>query len=591
MDFSLEPRASKPWAAIVRLTPAMLACLEAQPGRASVTISSTGDATLRVAENAFAFASIAEEVPGDLVRGASLDDASSASAPSDARRALRVAGSLRCRLQPKRALTGADGLAARVKRRVAEEGGGRRSRAAVVVEDDARMIRDRADPLGEVGASDPGRATARTTRAARDRMAARLASLAASAARQASGRAANQLRAATLVLLAERPLTFAALRAALTAGLTAANLPPPDRGAVEATVKKVAAIRAPGRYFLREPVRAEARELTRLADRDARDGDALLAAVRTPPLSAPPLPERPTKPIDETVAAGLTDEEDSPTPPREEEDAATEEANEDDDDGFDAPAPRAEGDVSDAWRVFLAPARLGREMCRDATCEASARRRAAEFRSRYATYAAATDALANNAAEYSALAEATAEARRRRELEESSRRGSSGAPSIGSSRASRRHAALARKMEAFRAARGERYAEMAEVAAYLERELAAVKRAVRDFAETRRGGAGREGGEDRGGKRPRAGGGGGGVTCGGANAPRRRAASGRRAREPAGRRDVLYTTRRPAVFVILPQLVRRVHAVARKSHVGRNLTDERRADVPSPGATPRAEAT
>ena len=271
MEFSLEPRASKPWAAIVRLTPAMLACLEAQPGRASVTISSTGDATLRVAENAFAFASIAEEVPGDLVRGASLDDASSASAPSDARRALRVAGSLRCRLQPKRALTGADGLAARVKRRVAEEGGGRRSRAAVVVEDDARMIRDRADPLGEVGASDPGRATARTTRAARDRMAARLASLAASAARQASGRAANQLRAATLVLLAERPLTFAALRAALTAGLTAANLPPPDRGAVEATVKKVAAIRAPGRYFLREPVRAEARELTRLADRDARD--------------------------------------------------------------------------------------------------------------------------------------------------------------------------------------------------------------------------------------------------------------------------------------------------------------------------------
>jgi hypothetical protein len=507
MDFSLEPRASKPWAAIVRLTPAMLACLEAQPGRASVTISSTGDATLRVAENAFAFASIAEEVPGDLVRGASLDDASSASAPSDARRALRVAGSLRCRLQPKRALTGADGLAARVKRRVAEEGGGRRSRAAVVVEDDARMIRDRADPLGEVGASDPGRATARTTRAARDRMAARLASLAASAARQASGRAANQLRAATLVLLAERPLTFAALRAALTAGLTAANLPPPDRGAVEATVKKVAAIRAPGRYFLREPVRAEARELTRLADRDARDGDALLAAVRTPPLSAPPLPERPTKPIDETVAAGLTDDEDSPTPPREEEDAATEEANEDADDGFDAPAPRAEGDVSDAWRVFLAPARLGREMCRDATCEASARRRAAEFRSRYATYAAATDALANNAAEYSALAEATAEARRRRELEESSRRGSSGAPSIGSSRASRRHAALARKMEAFRAARGERYAEMAEVAAYLERELAAVKRAVRDFAETRRGGAGREGGEDRGGKRPRAGGG------------------------------------------------------------------------------------
>ena len=148
MDFSLEPRASKPWAAIVRLTPAMLACLEAQPGRASVTISSTGDATLRVADNAFAFASIAEEVPGDLVRGASLDDASSASAPSDARRALRVAGSLRCRLQPKRALTGADGLAARVKRRVAEEGGGRRSgrktKARVIMIDGEPVLRSNA---------------------------------------------------------------------------------------------------------------------------------------------------------------------------------------------------------------------------------------------------------------------------------------------------------------------------------------------------------------------------------------------------------------------------------------------------------------
>ena len=180
-------------------------------------------------------------------------------------------------------------------------------------------------------------------------------------------------------------------------------------------------------------------------------------------------------------------------------------------------------------------------MCRDATCEASARRRAAEFRSRYATYAAATDALANNAAEYSALAEATAEARRRRELEESSRRGSSGAPSIGSSRASRRHAALARKMEAFRAARGERYAEMAEVAAYLERELAAVKRAVRDFRRDAEGRGGAGGGGGPGGKRPRAGGGGGGVTCGGANAPRRRAASGRRARANPRAEEMFFT--------------------------------------------------
>jgi hypothetical protein len=103
--FTLEPlRGCKPWAAVVRLTPAMLACLEGQPGRAAITLNATGDATLRVGDNSFTFASIPEDVPGDLIRG-SLESES---------RSLRVAGSLRCRLQPKRALAGTDGLAARV---------------------------------------------------------------------------------------------------------------------------------------------------------------------------------------------------------------------------------------------------------------------------------------------------------------------------------------------------------------------------------------------------------------------------------------------------------------------------------------------
>lgn len=43
MEFSLEPceRKAKPWAAVVRLTPAMLACLKGQPGAASITLSAT----------------------------------------------------------------------------------------------------------------------------------------------------------------------------------------------------------------------------------------------------------------------------------------------------------------------------------------------------------------------------------------------------------------------------------------------------------------------------------------------------------------------------------------------------------------------
>jgi hypothetical protein len=38
MEFALEPRRHKPWAAVVRLTPAMLACLEGA-GAATVTFN------------------------------------------------------------------------------------------------------------------------------------------------------------------------------------------------------------------------------------------------------------------------------------------------------------------------------------------------------------------------------------------------------------------------------------------------------------------------------------------------------------------------------------------------------------------------
>ena len=127
---TLEPhRGPKPWAAMVRLTPAMLTCLEGAPGRAQMTLNPTGDATLRIGDNSFTFATIPEDVPGDLIRG-SLEKTDG----SDDDASLRAVGSLRCRLQPKRALSGHDGLAARVKRRVEEESGEMRARRTMVTE-------------------------------------------------------------------------------------------------------------------------------------------------------------------------------------------------------------------------------------------------------------------------------------------------------------------------------------------------------------------------------------------------------------------------------------------------------------------------
>jgi hypothetical protein len=230
MEFTLEP-GTKPWAAVVRLTPAMLACLEGQPGAGYITLlasdnvrpnthdtllqlspflpelfSSTQRApplssrqrtpqplpphthalaphttprlltlsspplppptqktperdeqTLKVGDNSFNLTCIPEDVPGDLVRG-SLDGSASGGShsrrsgscgggpesipdasdclPIDAGvapRRLEVAGSLQCRLAPKRVLAGSDGLAARVKRRVEEKVAEKGSRKAVMV--------------------------------------------------------------------------------------------------------------------------------------------------------------------------------------------------------------------------------------------------------------------------------------------------------------------------------------------------------------------------------------------------------------------------------------------------------------------------
>ena len=53
---------------------------------------------------------------------------------------------------------------------------------------------------------------------------------------------------------------------ALRLGLTAANLTVPPRNGIEDAVKKVAAYRAPGRYFLLDVEKAEGGELLRAAE-------------------------------------------------------------------------------------------------------------------------------------------------------------------------------------------------------------------------------------------------------------------------------------------------------------------------------------
>ena len=462
--FTLEPhRGCKPWAAVVRLTPAMLTCLEGQPGRAAITLNAAGDATLRVGDNAFTFASIPEDVPGDLIRG-SLESES---------RALRVAGSLRCRLQPKRALAGTDGLAARVKRRVEEEAGERRARRTMVTEfvapdEDAsrrRTERRRGTPaVGETetrGRTNETTGKARVENAARPvaappaRVSERLAQLAGSAAKAASGRAANQLRAAALAILASRPLTFSAVHTAVSAGLASAGIAVPHRSVFEDALKKLATYRAPGKYHLLDAAKAEGADLLAAAERDVPD------QVTTPPLRFPEPPASgvlvgsPRRVVDEDVVAGLTDDDEELTRTRE---------------GL-LPAARAAGDaakdgeweraaercvermrgVCEGARLSKANRYLSSSSRWDITSDTAFREARRVYQEHYATYMAMHAALESNAAEFAGARGAPREVRR-----------------------------------AFRERRGARYGAMAEAFDALEHELREVKRAVSVYVECRR---------------------------------------------------------------------------------------------------------
>jgi hypothetical protein len=480
--FTLEPhRGCKPWAAVVRLTPAMLACLEGQPGRAAITLNATGDATLRVGDNSFTFASIPEDVPGDLIRG-SLESES---------RSLRVAGSLRCRLQPKRALAGTDGLAARVKRRVEEEAGERRARRTMVTEfvappDGEKKTKrqrkttkagreTRAPKLSSVETKTDAKTdeepraddetenenAPRPVAAPPARVSERLAQLAGSAAKAASGRAANQLRAAALAILASRPLTFSAVHTAVSSGLASAGIAVPHRSVFEDAVKKLATYRAPGKYHLLDAAKTEGAELLAAAERDVPD------QVTTPPLRFPEPPaltraNGPPRLVDDDVAAGLTDDDEELWP----------------DERVGPPAARAAGDAARDGEWERAAEKCVERMHRLGVCETfgvrpgkKAKERASPssssssyrwaiatdaafreakrvYQEHYATYMAMHAALESNAAEYASA-----------------------------SRDSRR---------AFRERRGARYGAMAEAFDALEHELAEVKRAVSAYAEGRR---------------------------------------------------------------------------------------------------------
>jgi hypothetical protein len=371
--FTLEPhRGCKPWAAVVRLTPAMLACLEGQPGRAAITLNATGDATLRVGDNSFTFASIPEDVPGDLIRG-SLESES---------RSLRVAGSLRCRLQPKRALAGTDGLAARVKRRVEEEAGERRARRTMVTEfvappDGEKKTKrqrkttkagreTRAPKLSSVETKTDAKTdeepraddetenenAPRPVAAPPARVSERLAQLAGSAAKAASGRAANQLRAAALAILASRPLTFSAVHTAVSSGLASAGIAVPHRSVFEDAVKKLATYRAPGKYHLLDAAKTEGAELLAAAERDVPD------QVTTPPLRFPEPPaftraNGPPRLVDDDVAAGLTDDDEELWP----------------DERVGPPAARAAGDAARDGEWERAAEKCVERMHRLGVCE------------------------------------------------------------------------------------------------------------------------------------------------------------------------------------------------------------------------------
>ena len=466
--FTLEPhRGCKPWAAVVRLTPAMLTCLEGQPGRAAITLNATGDATLRVGDNAFTFASIPEDVPGDLIRG-SLESGS---------RALRVAGSLRCRLQPKRALAGTDGLAARVKRRVEEEAGERRARRTMVTEfvapdeDASRRRTERRRGTPAIGETEKRARTNETTGKARvenenaarpvaappARVSERLAQLAGSAAKAASGRAANQLRAAALAILASRPLTFSATHTAVSAGLASAGIAVPHRGVFEDALKKLATYRAPGKYHLLDAAKAEGAELLAAAERDVPD------QVTTPPLRFPEPPKSGVlvgspslaRLVDEDVAAGLTDDDEELCESWTREGPAARAAN---DAAKDGEWERAAERCVERMRGVCEGARLSKanrlsssssrwDIASD-TAFYEARR---VYQEHYATYMAMHAALESNAAEFAGARGAPREVRR-----------------------------------AFRERRGARYGAMAEAFDALEHELREVKRAVSVYVECRR---------------------------------------------------------------------------------------------------------
>ena len=502
MEFSLDPqRGAGRVAATFKLTPAMLACLEGQPGRATVTTSASGDKVLRVGDNSFTFTSH-PDVPADLIRGGAFDARPGTSADPAPR--ARVAASLRCHLKHKRPLTGTDGVAASVKRRAEQADGDRRARKALVVDYIAPEPRQPGQhhPRGRRGETAVGDASTSAAKPPRRvirappkpkpspapsvaapsaRNSERLAALATAAARAASGRAANQLRAALLVILSERPLTFAAAHAAATAGLAAANLPTPHRSAVEEAVKRVASYRAPGRYHVHAALREEGAELLRAAEAEAP------ATVLTPPLRVPSSIgfARGGGVIDRDIAAGLTDEEGGNTP-----DHAPGGARETAESDAAAAAematrPRAVGDDDDAWMAYIPEAnaakegtsartrtsradggwgdatRIGEETTSISSDEEFRRRRAA-FNREYATYARTHAALEANAREFAAL-------RERRDA--AAARGEASA------------AGLTRRMAEFRVIRHERYAEMMRVFEHLEAKLGAVKRALKAYAK------------------------------------------------------------------------------------------------------------
>lgn len=505
MEFSLDPqRGAGRVAATFKLTPAMLACLEGQPGRATVTTSASGDKVLRVGDNSFTFTSH-PDVPADLIRGGAFDARPGTSA--DPAPHARVAASLRCHLKHKRPLTGTDGVAASVKRRAEQADGDRRARKALVVDyiaPEPREPHHHHHPRGRRGETAVGDASTSAANAPRRvirappkpkpnpnpkpkpspspsvaapsaRISERLAALAAAAARAASGRAANQLRAALLVILSERPLTFAAAHAAVTAGLAAANLSTPHRSAVEEAVKRVASYRAPGRYHVDAAFREEGAELLRAAEAEAP------ATVLTPPLRVPSSVgfARGGGMIDRDIAAGLTDEEGGNTP-----DHAPGGARETAESDAAAAAematrPRAVGDDDDAWMAYIPEANAAKEWTSartqtpradggwgDATISISSdeefRRRRAAFNREYATYAKTHAALEANAREFAAL-------RERRDA----------AVARGEASA----AGLTRRMAEFRVIRHERYAEMMRVFEHLEAKLGAVKRALKAYAK------------------------------------------------------------------------------------------------------------